>query len=386
VRQCFRKAWKRDICPAPPPANGVAGKWEGTWLSAANGHHGKLRCVVSDAEGVPMVSYAPGELGRLSSSTTATWKSASSVAATRPTQQVVQEKGRLLHLQRRPPDADWAGGKYHYEGTVKGDDFNACYESAMDRGTLHDETCSLSNHPARRGVHATVTSPMKWFSSFRAKLIFTVFPVVAGITIATLVLAEWKFTAAYRRLFAEQFESQISTFSAAKKKRTEALSEQLARLAQQPEIVAAITKQDFAAAGQILRPQLEALATDRLQSEFPAAGGRGGIKERDRADAGRAMARLMPAQMPYIAIIDPEGNFVAAPKKNAVPGRNLMPPLPKESATSAEFRRKSGRMQWLGERKLEDILKEQESRLLARRVRRGQPHGAGARGLHHPAA
>jgi|UniRef100_UPI0037848E29 class 3 adenylate cyclase len=201
---------------------------------------------------------------------------------------------------------------------------------------------------------------MKWFSSFRAKLIFTVFPVVAGITIATLVLAEWKFTAAYRRLFAEQFESQISTFSAAKKKRTEALSEQLARLAQQPEIVAAITKQDFAAAGQILRPQLEALATDRLQSEFPAVGGRGGVKERDRPDAGRAMARLMPAQMPYIAIIDPEGNFVASPKKNAVPGRNLMPPLPKESATSAEFRRKSGRLQWLGERKLEDILKEQE--------------------------
>jgi len=30
---------------------------------------------------------------------------------------------------------DWAGGKYHYEGTIKGDDFNACYESAMDRGT-----------------------------------------------------------------------------------------------------------------------------------------------------------------------------------------------------------------------------------------------------------
>jgi class 3 adenylate cyclase len=201
---------------------------------------------------------------------------------------------------------------------------------------------------------------MKWFSSFRAKLIFTVFPVVAGITIATLVLAEWKFTAAYRRLFAEQFESQISIFSAAKKKRTEALSEQLARLAQQPEIVSAITKQDFAAAGQILRPQLEALATDRLQSEFPAVGGRGTIKERDRADAGRAMARLMPAQMPYIAIIDPEGNFVASPKKNAPPGRNLMPPLPKESATSAEFRRKSGRLQWLGERKLEDILKEQE--------------------------
>jgi hypothetical protein len=25
---------------------------------------------------------------------------------------------------------------YHYEGTIKGDDFNACYESTMDRGTF----------------------------------------------------------------------------------------------------------------------------------------------------------------------------------------------------------------------------------------------------------
>ena len=61
---------------------------------------------------------------------------------------------------------------------------------------------------------------MKWLSSFRARLIFTVFPVVAGITIATLVLAEYKFIAAYRRLFEEQFESQISSFSSAKKKRS----------------------------------------------------------------------------------------------------------------------------------------------------------------------
>ena len=72
---------------------------------------------------------------------------------------------------------------------------------------------------------------MQWFSSFRAKLILTVFPVVAGITIATLVLAEWKFVAAYRRLFEEQFESQINTFTAAKKKRTEALSAVLVKIA-----------------------------------------------------------------------------------------------------------------------------------------------------------
>jgi hypothetical protein len=33
---------------------------------------------------------------------------------------------------------------------------------------------------------------MKWFSSLRARLILTVFPVVAGMTYATLLLAEFK--------------------------------------------------------------------------------------------------------------------------------------------------------------------------------------------------
>ena len=32
----FRKAWNNA-----PAANGVAGKWEGTWLSAVNGHTGR---------------------------------------------------------------------------------------------------------------------------------------------------------------------------------------------------------------------------------------------------------------------------------------------------------------------------------------------------------
>jgi hypothetical protein len=30
---------------------------------------------------------------------------------------------------------DWAGGLYQYEGTIKGDEFKACYSSSMDKGT-----------------------------------------------------------------------------------------------------------------------------------------------------------------------------------------------------------------------------------------------------------
>lgn len=224
---------------------------------------------------------------------------------------------------------------------------------------------------------------MKWFHSFRAKLILTVFPVVAGITIATLVLAEWKFMESYRRLFEEQFDSQIGSYSSAKKKRSEALSKVLDKIAKQPDLLAAIGKKDFGETGRMLRSQLETLTNDRILSELPGAlrpavgmpphlpqapAGRmnGGDKEKGKdkdrdGDKDSQGARLPLSQMPYIALIDPEGNFLVSPKKNVSGGRDLLPPLrPKESATSAEFRRKSGKLQWLGGRKLEDILKEQE--------------------------
>lgn len=218
---------------------------------------------------------------------------------------------------------------------------------------------------------------MKWFSSFRARLIFTVFPVVAGVTIATLVLAEWKFMAAYSRLFEEQFESQIDTFGFAKNKRTEALSARLTKITERADLQEAVAKSDFAEAGQILRPLLEELATERMQTELPSnlprpgqVGqrlqqffGRGNDdkdKSKDRDSPPRPAMRLPSSQLPYIAIIDPEGNFMAGLKKNVAGGRGPLPPLPADSGMTAEFRRKSGKLQWLGDHKLEDILKEQE--------------------------
>ncbi|MCE2694507.1 MAG: HAMP domain-containing protein [Verrucomicrobiaceae bacterium] len=218
---------------------------------------------------------------------------------------------------------------------------------------------------------------MQWFSSFRAKLILTVFPVVAGITIATLVLAEWKFMAAYRRLFEEQFESQINTFTAAKKKRTEALSSVLGKIAKEPEVLQAIAKKDYAAAAQIMRPQLEALAVERLQTELPNGSGPArptlggdqrlllafgprGNDDKDRPNA----SKLSPGQLPFIGLIDVEGNFLASPKKvgpgdKAPNGFKLAPGL-MESDDNGEMRRRGGKMQWLSGRQLEDILKEQE--------------------------
>lgn len=230
---------------------------------------------------------------------------------------------------------------------------------------------------------------MKWIHSFRAKLILTMFPVVAGITIATLVLAEWKFMESYRRLFEEQFDSQISSYSSGKRKRTEALSKVLDKLARETELISAISKKDLAEANRLLRAELEHLTSDRILSEIPGANlprpgnlqpqsppGRpsSGEKEKEPKDRPKdhPLSRLPLSQLPYIALIDPEGNFLLSPKKNTPggrdnlpPGRDMLPPalpaaLPRESSTSAEFRRRSGKLQWLGDRKLADVLKEQE--------------------------
>ena len=110
---------------------------------------------------------------------------------------------------------------------------------------------------------------MHWITTFRAKLIFTLFPVVAVVTVVALLMAERKFSATYRRLFDEQFEEQVGMLTAARKKRFEALSTILQNMAAQPKVVEAIQKKDFKDLSQLLRPQLETLAEERLQTEFP---------------------------------------------------------------------------------------------------------------------
>jgi len=114
----FRKAWNHA-----PASQGVEGKWEGTWLSAVNGHTGTLKCVVS----------APTGKGDHEFFYRATWKKILS-GSYKAVHHVEKKSGsHVFKGDHQMPD--WAGGKYHYEGTVKGDEFSACYESAMDRGS-----------------------------------------------------------------------------------------------------------------------------------------------------------------------------------------------------------------------------------------------------------
>ncbi len=220
---------------------------------------------------------------------------------------------------------------------------------------------------------------MHWITTFRAKLILTLFPVVAVVTVVTLLMAERKFSATYRHLFEEQFEEQVGVLTAAKKKRFEALSSILQSMAAQPAVLEAIQKKDFKELSQLLRPQLEALALERLQTEVPgirqgeanrgatgafgqlgALGRSSSASERGGGGAKGRDFRFAPGQAPFVGIIDAKGNFVAAPQQRTPTGIGLLVTPSGEVNENGEVKRKGGKMPWLGDRRLEDILKEQE--------------------------
>ncbi len=135
----FRSVWKK----APTSTSGVEGKWSGTWHSDATGHQGTLRCVVTKpgfenfcATGIPLAALERASFRPYPHEFFyhATWKKILS-GSYKATHTVQKQKDGTYTFKGEHKMPDWAGGLYHYEGTIKGDDFNACYQSSMDRGT-----------------------------------------------------------------------------------------------------------------------------------------------------------------------------------------------------------------------------------------------------------
>ena len=124
----FRKAW--GLAEA---SVGVEGKWEGVWLSAVNGHTGTLKCVVTPVSN-GKVSKSGSKAQAYSFFYHATWKKI--LSGSYKALHHVEKKGESFVFKGDHLMPAWAGGQYHYEGTVKGDEFKACYQCAMDRGTF----------------------------------------------------------------------------------------------------------------------------------------------------------------------------------------------------------------------------------------------------------
>jgi hypothetical protein len=126
----FRSAWKKPASNA-----GVSGKWEGTWLSTASGHTGKLRAVISEPAPLCCASKQQPQAVPHQFFYHCTWRGILS-AAFKTTHLVVKKNNSTHTFKGDHKMPNWVGGLYHYEGTIKGDEFNACYESGLDRGTF----------------------------------------------------------------------------------------------------------------------------------------------------------------------------------------------------------------------------------------------------------
>lgn len=219
---------------------------------------------------------------------------------------------------------------------------------------------------------------------FRTKLILAIFPVVAGITTGVLLIAEKKFNDAQQQLFEEQFEGQIGALIKSRQERSESLAEDLAALAGSPELLKAIENGEAQAAWSVLAPPLERMALEAIARPGLLQGmkagvtkepGRGGLAlalkpgERARGDADRRetkSGRLPAAFQPFIGMVDPDGNFLKL-QRPKTPGNA------DESEFESSLRRRSGRLQWLADRKLEQVLKSQEIGYLLVEAGEGKP-------------
>jgi hypothetical protein len=116
----FHKEWKAAT-KAPVPANSIDGPWTGEWRSERNGHHGKLRCVMTKTSDTTYRAHFRAnffKICRFTYAATLTGRETNGVVA-------LQGEANLGKL---------AGGVYKYEGRVTPTEFQSTYASKHDHG------------------------------------------------------------------------------------------------------------------------------------------------------------------------------------------------------------------------------------------------------------
>jgi L,D-peptidoglycan transpeptidase YkuD (ErfK/YbiS/YcfS/YnhG family) len=107
--------------PAPP--GGLQGRWDGTWLSDANGHDGRLRCIVTQKDD-----------GSYRARFHAIYRKVIGFGYTVPLK--VEETNATFHFTGEANLGWWAGGVYTYEGQAGQTNFFSTYSCKYDHGTF----------------------------------------------------------------------------------------------------------------------------------------------------------------------------------------------------------------------------------------------------------
>ena len=119
----FERRWRLSA-PVPSLANALQGRWEGEWVSEANGHRGALRCILNKAQsGEYQALFYAKYCGGLR------------VCYTVPLHG--QMDGARLVLEGEMDIGRLAGGIYSYKGEANEKECNCAYRCKYDHGAFH---------------------------------------------------------------------------------------------------------------------------------------------------------------------------------------------------------------------------------------------------------
>jgi hypothetical protein len=118
----FNRDWRRTGNQLVPP-DSMNGRWEGYWLSDANAHTGKLRCIVKhQTNEIYLARFR------------ATYLKVLHFGYTAPLQVVRRDGG--WQFQGEVDLGLLAGGTYRYEGNATTTNFHSTYSSKYDHGVF----------------------------------------------------------------------------------------------------------------------------------------------------------------------------------------------------------------------------------------------------------
>lgn len=118
----FDRDW--DAAASTPAGDPWIGRWEGTWHSDVNGHHGELRCIITRAEGRASARYHA----------TYTWCVIPFTFEYTVPLTVVRDGDAWTSRGSAELGCWIAGGLYEYEGRAQSGRYVATYRSDFDHG------------------------------------------------------------------------------------------------------------------------------------------------------------------------------------------------------------------------------------------------------------
>lgn len=121
----FNREWRKAGQTAVAP-DSMEGRWQGRWLSDANGHNGKLLCIMSRRED-----------GETAARFRATYMKVLRFSYTVPLK--VEHTNDAWHFHGEENLGKMAGGVYQYEGNATPMNFHSTYRSKYDHGVFEME-------------------------------------------------------------------------------------------------------------------------------------------------------------------------------------------------------------------------------------------------------